>query len=134
MKRLFFLLLLAVSLLLMAASPLDGAKIPLFEGMSSEEAFLLLVGALVGFTQGFFKKSPFAVVKDVLKLSGNKANVFIYALSTLLAVAAMYVVGAFDAFQVSAQSLIALASTIYGFSQLGYRAMESGKVPKRKTK
>ena len=118
-------LLLFTPLVVFAASPENQAVIPFFDGYSPQEAFLFLVGGVIGFTQGLWPNvSLLNLVKKWLKVQDVAAGWIILAFSSLLSVLALYLVGGFAGIDYSADTLMGLAFSLYTMSQMGYQSFK----------
>ena len=107
-------------------------KLPFLTGYSPEKLLTLLIGAIIGLTQGLWPgMSVFTLMKKWLKIKDFWANVAVILLTAGLAALALYLLGYFDIGDVglSLDMLFGLAYAVYAMSQAGYQWFKGANKP-----
>jgi hypothetical protein len=104
-------------------TPIPIFDIPFLETMTPAKLLTLLIGGLIGLTQGIWPgKSVLSLIKTALKVDDFKAQVLVMALTAGLAALSLFILGYFKVGDVgfSLEMFFGLAYAIYGMSQAGY--------------
>ena len=99
-------------------------KLPFLAGYSPEKLLTLVIGAIIGLTQGLWPgMSVFTLVKKWLKIKDFWANMAVILLTAGLSALSLYLLGYFDVGDVklSLDMLFGLVYAVYAMSQAGYQ-------------